>query len=161
MHKLVFFYLLLLVCCGYALLRGGAPERIGAAIYAVGTGLTVLARGEAAIRYGSVEVGALIVDVAALIAFLVLALRARRLWPLWMTAFQAISSAGHIAKLADPEMIRWAYAFLLGIWSYPMLLLLAIGTYNHRQRLKRFGSDPAWSLLKGAAPEAFSGSTRA
>lgn len=151
MGKMIFFYVLLLVCCGYALLRGGAPERIGAAIYAVGTGLTVVALQEAAIRYGSVEVGALIVDMAALIAFLVLALRARRFWPLWIAALQAVGTAGHLAKLADPELMRWAYAFLLGIWSYPMLLLLAIGTYNHQQRLRRFGSDPAWSPHKVAA----------
>lgn len=145
MGKLTFFYVLLLVCCGYALLRGGWPERIGAAIYAVGTGLTVLARGETAIRYGSVEVGALVVDLAALIAFLVLALRARRFWPLWMTAFQAIGTAGHFAKMADPEMMRWSYAFLLGIWSYPMLILLAVGTFNHRRRLARLGADPSWT----------------
>lgn len=161
MIKFVAFNVLLFACCGYALLRGGAPERIGASIYAVGTGLTVLARHEAAIRFGSVEIGILIVDMAALIAFLVLALRARRFWPIWITAFQAVSTAGHVARLADPEMLRWTYAFLLGIWSYPMLLLLAIGTYNHQQRLKRFGSDPAWSPLKDAAPEVFSGSTRA
>jgi hypothetical protein len=149
MVKVVVFYVLLLVCCGYALLRGGAPERIGAAIYTVGTGLTVLAYREAAIRFGSVEVGILVVDVAALIAFLVLALCARRFWPLWMTAFQAVSTAGHVVRLADPEMIRWAYAFLLGIWSYPMLLLLALGTFNHQRRLKRFGVDPSWSSFSG------------
>jgi hypothetical protein len=161
MSKLVVFYVLLLACCGYALLRGGGPERIGASFYAVGTGLTILARGEAAIRYGSLEVGPLIVDLAALISFLVLALYARRFWPLWMTAFQAIGTAGHLAKLADPEMIRWAYAFLLGIWSYPMLLLLALGTWRHQQRLKHFGSDPAWSPHNGTTPEVFRGSTRA
>jgi hypothetical protein len=154
MVKLAFFYLLLLACCGYALLRGGAPERIGASIFAVGTGLTVLARHEAATRYGSVEAGVLIVDVAALIAFLVLALLARRLWPLWITAFQAIGTAGHLAKLADPEMIRWAYAFLLGIWSYPMLLLLALGTFNHQRRLKRFGEDKSWSSSSGRSGSA-------
>jgi len=161
MIKLVVFNAILLSCCGYALLRGGAPERIGAAIYTVGTGLTILARGEAAFRFGSVEIGILIVDVAALIAFLLLALRAQRFWPMWMTAFQAIGTAGHLAKLADPEMIRWAYAFLLGIWSYPMLLLLAIGTWRHQQRLKQFGSDLASAPRYGTSPEVFSGSTRA
>ncbi len=152
MVKLIVFNVLLVACCGYALLRGGAPERIGAAIYAIGTGLTVLAHREAAIRYGSVEIGILIVDLAALIAFLVLALRAQRFWPLWMTAFQLISTAAHLAKWADPGMIRWTYAFLLGIWSYPMLILLAIGAHNHRQRLKHFSSDPPWSPSAGGAP---------
>lgn len=149
MAKLIVFYVLLLICCGYALVRGGAPERIGAAIYAIGTAFTVLAYREAAIRFASIEVGPFVIDVVALIAFLVLALRARRLWPLWMTAFQAVATTGHFAKLADPEMIRWAYAVLLGIWAYPMLLILAIGTFNHQRRLKRNGSDPSWSRSSG------------
>lgn len=145
MVKLALFNVLLLVCCGYALLRGGAPERIGAAIFAIGTALTRLAASGSAGRFGSVEVGIFVVDLAALVAFLILALCARRFWPLWMTALQAVGTASHLAKLANPEMIPWAYAFLLGIWSYPMLILLTIGTYNHQQRLRRFGSDQAWS----------------
>jgi len=149
MVKLIVFYLLLLVCCGYALLRGGAPERIGAAIYAIGTALTVLTYRAWAQRFGAVEVGIMALDLATTVALLVLALRARRWWPLWVTALQAVSTVGHLAKLADPQMIRWAYAFLLGIWSYPILAIIAFGTFNHQRRLKRFGSDPSWSSFSG------------
>jgi hypothetical protein len=156
MLKFVVFNALLLVCCGYAFLRGGAPERIGAGIYLFGTALTVAAAWESSNRFGSLEVGILVVDIAALAAFVVLALRANRFWPLWVAALQLLATAGHLAKLLEPNMIRWAYAFLLGAGSYPTLLLFALGTFRHQQRLKKFGVDRSWSsswLRSGPKPE--------
>lgn len=152
MVKLLFFNALLMACCGYALWRGGAPERIGAAIILFGTALTVVAASGSANRFGSVEVGIFVVDVAGSVAFLILALRAERFWPLWMTALQAIETAGHAVKLVDPIVMRWAYAFVLAIWMYPMLVLLAVGTWRHQTRLTRFGEDRSWSNF--SAPSA-------
>ncbi|HEV2816490.1 MAG TPA: hypothetical protein VGW40_04615 [Allosphingosinicella sp.] len=145
MVKFLFFNALLLACCGYAFLRGGAPERIGAAIFAIGTGLTVVAASSPATRFASLEVGILIVDGAALVGFLILALFAERYWPSWLTALQAIGTAGHAIKLADPEGFPWAYAFALAFWSYPMLLLIALGTFRHQRRVAKFGVDRSWS----------------
>ena len=95
--------------------RGGAPERIGATILSVGSVLTPCHGIEPGGSYGSVETGVFIVDVATLIAFLILALRARRFWPLWMTALQLIGTPGHLVKLADPEMIP--QGLCLRCWS--------------------------------------------
>ena len=103
------FYLALLVaCCAYALWYGGAPERWGAAIIAVGSVLTTALTSAPVLRFRSVELGVLGVDVVALLAFLVLALRAERFWPLWVTALQVVGLVGHLAKLASPEVIPWA-----------------------------------------------------
>ena len=145
MAKFLFFNALLLACCGYALLRGGAPERIAASIFTIGTGLTVVAASGAAGRFASLEVGILAVDALALLAFLVLALCAERFWTLWLTALQAIGTAGHAIKMVDPEGLPWAYAFALAFWSYPMLLLIAFGTGRHQKRLAKFGADRSWS----------------
>ncbi|HET9637763.1 MAG TPA: hypothetical protein VFP12_00980 [Allosphingosinicella sp.] len=145
----LFFDVVLLLCCGYAFWRGGPPERIGAAIFIAGVLFTRVAVSGAATRYSSIEAGVLIVDVAILSALLVLALRADRLWPLWVAALQAIGAAGHAVKLANPEVIRWAYAFALAFWSYPMLFLLAFGTWNHQRRLAKFGVDKSWSSSSG------------
>ena len=65
--------------------------------------------------------------MVCLAAFLILALRAERYWPLWVAALQVIGTAGYFVKLADPDVIRRAYAFALAFWSYPMLLLIALG----------------------------------
>ena len=148
------FDFVLLVCCGYALWRGGAPERSGAVIFLIAVVLTRIAISEAASRFSSVELGILIVDLAVLAALLFLALRAERYWPIWLTALHIVGTAGHIVKLADPDTIRRAYAFALAFWSYPQLFLLAIGTYRHQQRLARNGADPSWSTFSARSDRA-------
>jgi nicotinamide riboside transporter PnuC len=150
MPILSLLYLVALVaCCGYAFLRGGGPERFGAAIISIGSVLTYLAMSNAATNYRSVEFDAFVIDVLCLLAFVVLALRANRYWPLWVAALQIIGLGGHFVKLAEPGTLRQAYGFALVFWSYPMLLLIALGTFNHQRRLRRFGSDPSWSSSSG------------
>jgi hypothetical protein len=139
------FYTLLLLSCLYAAVRGGAPERIGAAIYIVSAVLTTFALSAIPNRFYSLEVGALMVDTAMLVALAALALRADRFWPLWVTALQAIGTAAHAVKLADPTIHFVGYAFAMAFWSYPMLLVLVLGTWCHRRRLAREGADRPWS----------------
>ena len=38
---------------------------------------------------------------------------------------------------------------MLVFWSYPMLLLIVLGTFRHQQRLARFGADRSWSSSWG------------
>lgn len=140
---------ILLVCWVYAMLKGGAPERIGASVIGLGSVLSLVAASSPGARFGSVEVGVFLVDVAAFAVFLGLALRAERHWPLWVAALQAIGTAGHAAKLADPKVIPLAYAFVLAFWVYPMLLLVVMGTWQHQRRLAKFGADKSWSSSSG------------
>src|SRR5438128_172841 len=136
---------LLFSCWLYAMLRGGAPERIGASVLLIGSALTFIAVSAPPIRYGRVEIGIFLVDAAALVAFIAIALRAERHWPLWVAGLQVVGTTAHAVKLVDPTIIRWAYAWVLAFWSYPMLLLIASGTWNHQRRLARFGADKSWS----------------
>ena len=148
------YFSLVFACWAYAMRCGGAPERIGISILGVGSILTVVAASTPTVRFGAVEIGIFLVDVGALLGFLILALRAERWWPLWVTSLQAIGTTAHAVKLMDPEVIRWAYAFALAFWSYPMLFLLALGTWNHQRRLARFGVDKSWSSSSGrSAPQ--------
>ncbi|HEX2763200.1 MAG TPA: hypothetical protein VHM92_05055 [Allosphingosinicella sp.] len=149
MVKFVAFNVLLFGCWFYSLARGGAPERVASTVFVVGSIVTALVANEAAARFRSIEIGILAVDVAALAAFLAVALFAERLWPLWLTALQLIGTAAHLVRVTDPAMIPWAYAFALAFWSYPMLIILAIGTWNHQKRLARFGADRSWSSFSG------------
>jgi hypothetical protein len=143
------YYALFAICGLYVLLKGGAPEKVGATILAIGSVLSVAAVSSPAGRFGSVEIGVFLVDVATFLGFLVLALRAERYWPLCVTALQAIGTAGHAAKLLDPGVIRSAYAIVLSLWGYLMLLLLVLGTWNHQKRLARNGVDRSWSSFSG------------
>jgi hypothetical protein len=135
--------------CFYAALRGGPPERIGAAILTVGSLLTYAALSSTATIYRSLEVGVFLVDVATLLGFIVLALRADRLWPLCVAALQLVGTAGHAVKLVDPLVLPYAYAFALRFWGYPMVLMVVLGAWNHQRRLVRTGADRSWSTSSG------------
>lgn len=136
---------LLIATCAYAFSRGGAPERVGAGIFAVGCILTVVVASVPLIRFRAVEAGMLMVDIATFIAFVALALKANRFWPIWVSALLGVGVVGHLAKLLSPQVIPWAYQVALTIWSYPILLLVCFGTRAHQQRLKRTGADPSWT----------------
>jgi hypothetical protein len=145
-----YIYFAILLGCGvYTILRGAAPERIGAAILLLGSILTLLTLSSVATIYRSLEARVFLVDVVTLVAFLVLALRADRLWPLCITAFQLVGTAGHAVKLVDPQVLPYAYAFALRFWGYPMILMLILGTWNHQKRLARNGVDRSWSISSG------------
>lgn len=145
MHVNLVFVGLLAACCLYAALRGGAPERIGAAIFAGGSVLSHLAYILSSRHFHGLEGGILLVDVATFFAFAALAMRANRFWPIWMTGLLGIGIVAHLAMELNPLILPYAYRFVLSAWSYPMLALIAIGTWQHRRRLKRFGADPSWS----------------
>lgn len=141
---------LLLTCLAYAWWRGGGPEKVGASILAIGSSLTLVAVSRPGARFASVETGILIVDLACMAAFVVLALRADRYWPLWLAALQIAGASVHVVKFLDPEITRRTYAFLLAIWAYPMIVLICVGTWRHQARLARFGFDRSWSSQAAA-----------
>ncbi len=133
------FYLTALVSsCAYAIRFGGESEKQGAAIMIGGSVLTAIAVALGS-KWKSLQTGVLLVDLAVLFAFLLLALRSDKYWPLWTTAFQVIGVATHLARLADPNIIPRAYSMAQGFWAYPMLAALAIGARADRIAAMRRG----------------------
>jgi len=153
MMRVTIFYLLLLGSCGYAIWRGGAPERITGWLL-IGAALLTLAVGHPT-QYSHIELGLFLIDLALLVGLIVVALKADRLWPMVLAALHLDSTAVHILKLVDVEVIRATYAVMIVMWSYPMLLILAVGTLRHQRRMAQLGEDRAWSL----AIDRFSGET--
>jgi hypothetical protein len=131
------FIPLLLAICGYAWWRGGADERAVAAACLAGTVATLLVVSPLRYRYSSVEAGLLLVDLAVLAGFVTVALRSTRFWPLWVAGLQLTTSLGHILKGIDHELLPRAYGAALQFWSYPILIILAVGTYRTHRRGSR------------------------
>lgn len=131
--RMLLFAVLLVGCTFYALVRGGRPERIGALTMFAGCVLTLAVNSPLSERYASVEEAILAVDAAMLLAFLGLALLTDRYWTLWVTALQLLVVLAHLARLADPEMMRNGYGFVMAVWSYPQLLAIFLGTRAHRR----------------------------
>ncbi len=139
------FNLLLLVSCGFAAVRGGKPEQWAAAALLTAAGATLLINLPRSAHFRNVETEVLLVDLALLAALVVLALRANRFWPIWITALHASTVAVHLAKAANPELVWPVYATAAQASAVPIQLILLWAAMRHRRRRKRMGSDPPWS----------------
>jgi hypothetical protein len=135
--RALLFFAFLLACVVYALWKGGKPERLAAVAMLLAAILTPLLYSPAGDRFGDVEYRVLAVDVALLLVCISLALTTDRYWLIWTAALQLVAVLAHIAKIADPEMMRNGYAFLVAIWSYPMLATLALGTWSQHKFRKQ------------------------
>lgn len=134
MNRLLIYHALMYGACGYALLRGNADSRIVAAVFLVGDLATLALRSS---TYSSVETGVLVVDILAFIGFTYAALISDRFWPLWVSGLQLTGSAGHLFKAIDTSLMPLAYAAALRFWAWPILIILAVGTWRSRHRASR------------------------
>jgi hypothetical protein len=141
--RLVLFYLLFVASCGYALAKGGAPERVIAIAYAIAVPLTVLLLSPLKQRYAGFEYGVMVVDLALFVVMVAVAVFSERYWPLWMSAMQAVTLLAHLGRFL-PQIAAWTYWNAVTLWSYPIMALLVIATRRHQIRLARSGADNSW-----------------
>lgn len=135
------YYVFLFVCCGYAIFQGNRAEYLGAAIMVVGSLATLVIGRMVENSWTGVEGGIFVVDIVALIALIHLALKSDRFWPIWATAFHLLAVSIHTAMLVAPQITPWAFATGAAFWAYPMLLALAIGSYEHAPLLENQETD--------------------
>jgi hypothetical protein len=132
-----FFWAVLLLTFGYALWRGRSDERIAASVCLAASVATRFAISPLSVRYTGLEIGLLMIDAAVLLAFVAIALRSQRFWPLWVAGLQLTSSISHLVKVVDVDLIPRAYAAAAVFWSYPILLIIIIGTWRSHQRTRQ------------------------
>jgi hypothetical protein len=130
-------YWLLLTCvAGYALWRGRNDERAAALVCVVATIASVLVNSPLTRRFAAVETGVMLVDLAALAAFVAIALRTNRFWPLWVAGFQLTSTFAHALKAIHFSLVPQVYAAAERFWVYPIFLAIVIGTWRSQRRLQ-------------------------
>jgi hypothetical protein len=139
------FYAVLTAASGYALWRGGAPERVLGLAMLVAAVSTQLLQDDMAVRFAGVDLNVLLVDLALLGVMLAVTLHADRFWPAWATALHLLGTGAHLARAISPDVIRLTYAVLAAAWSYPIMVLLVIGTVRHASRIRARGWDLDWS----------------
>lgn len=137
------FAFLWLGSCVYALWRGGQPERCVSVIFLIAVPLSFMAYVPDPWR--GVQWIILAIDSTMFVLLVAIAFRANRYWPMGVAAMQLLQVMGHFLKLTDPAMLHVVYWISAVVWAYPMLLLLALGTMRHRNRVKRLGPEPSWS----------------
>lgn len=143
MHVILFNTALFLIAA-FALWKGGVPERIAAVAFLAAAAATRLAQRGASGMFHNLELDVLIIDLVLLAVLLALALRADRIWPIWMIGIHGLTVGVHAAKAYDPGIVPWIYGLAVGKLAYPMLLLLMVATIRHRRRLTLYGTDPSW-----------------
>ena len=67
-------------------------------------------------RSSHIEAGEMVVDLGVLAAFVLVALRSDRFWPLWVAGLQLTSSLAHVMKGINLELLPQAYAAATKIW---------------------------------------------
>ena len=131
-----FFWALLFGTCGYALLRGRSDERLVALVCVGASVATRFAISPMSVRYTSVETGLLIIDLVVLASFIAIALRSHRFWPLWVAGLQLTNSMAHLMKAIEVDLMPFAYGAAAALWSYPILMILAVGTWRGQLRAR-------------------------
>ena len=147
MVRYLFQVVLLLAVAAYAWRRGGWPERTAA------VALVVVASVDRAYhalvdapQFRELDIWHMSLDLALLSVTVGLALRAPRVWVLWLASLQMISALGHFLHLLQVAMPPLVYGIMTVAPSYLQILLLAIGTYlNDRLRLNSPTTSPPYS----------------
>lgn len=132
-HYILFWGYLLLVC-GYAFWRGRRPERLAAAACLLATIATVFVIPPVELRYDAPDLALLAIDLAMLAAFTAIALNSDRFWPLWVAGLQLTMTMSHLMRAINPDLISKVYAAASVLWSYPILLIILIGTWRTHRR---------------------------
>lgn len=144
--KPVFEVGILLALILIALWRGAGPERWSAAVFIC---MFVLDRlyhfilGQGA-QYGTMDVGHFCIDLIATIAFVAIALRANRIYPLCLAALQVIAVISHVIRAISPAVAGGAYSILMIAPSYLQIAVFGTGLCLHLRRSQKFRHYPSW-----------------
>jgi hypothetical protein len=136
MDRVLIYRLLMYGICAYALLRGKTEARIVASVCLVANFATLTLRSHVVTEYSSVEAAVFVVDILCFLLFTYAALISDRFWPLWISGLQLTTSFGHVLKALDSQLVPLAYAAALRFWAYPILIILAIGTWRSQRRAR-------------------------
>jgi hypothetical protein len=131
------YWLLLTGVAAYALWRGKGDERAAALVCVVATAASVLVNSPLTRRFAGVETGVLVVDLLTLAAFIAIALRTKRFWPLWVAGFQLTSTFAHVLKAVHFSLVPQVYAAAERLWVYPIFLAIVVGTWRTQQPLRK------------------------
>ena len=124
------FNAILVATCGFALVRGGRPERIGAAVNLAACGLTATARLMDSAAWAPLHLAVLAIDLLVVAAFFWLAVSTSRFWPIWAFGFAVADVLMSLSGAIIGNVPLFAYQTGLGIYAYFALGALLLGTWR-------------------------------
>ena len=110
MPHYIFFWAILLGTFAFAFWRGRSDERTVAAVCLLATLATQFVIPPPQDRYAYLDLELVLIDLAVLLAFVAVAVRSDRFWPLWISGLQLTISISHLLKAIDADLVPRAYA---------------------------------------------------
>lgn len=151
MTRVLVFAAVLLGTCLYAFRRGGGPERWVAALLLTAAIASYLLPHVRGYTYFHVEWQRVAIDTALLAGLVAVSLAADRFWPLYLTAFHALTVMTHGVRAYDPAVLPIVYTRVAAWLAYPGLLLLVIGVARHHRRLRAGAREFDWTFERRRA----------
>jgi hypothetical protein len=138
------FVAFLLVALGYAVWRGGGPERTMAGIAVGMVGADALLHRFIPAEFATLDMGHLAIDLFGTTATTLLALHAHRFWPMVIAVLHMLPLLAHTSRHLDVAMHPAAYLTMQVAASWLVAPTLILATWRHQRRLRRNGNDPSW-----------------
>ena len=120
--------------CAFAWFRGGMTERRVATALMIAV-LATLAGPLMGSKFRGPNWEVIVVDLALLIALVVIARRSKSFWPIWAAASQLGGCLAHLPAILNPALPKHLYGATQPFWIWPLMTSLLIGAIAaHRQR---------------------------
>ncbi|WP_093086203.1 hypothetical protein [Sphingobium sp. AP50] len=121
----VFFWILMLMTCAFAICFGGREGRMLVVIIVAAALLSIPA--QLAGSWHATQLWLMMVDVGTLGALVWLMLQSPRYWPIWAAACQLMTVLTHVVTLLLHSFSDRIYAGLNTVWVIPLMLFAIIG----------------------------------
>lgn len=132
---------------------GANPERwLGTALFA----MLVLTHVYASVRSRNlvdIDLVTLTIELALATVLIVIALKANRMYPLWIAGLQIIALMAHFARGSVEEISPLAYLVMFVAPSYFQIAILACGVWLHHRRVQLHGNYRSWRSSSLPSPE--------
>lgn len=138
-----------------AVWRGGAPERLIVCTFLamIGTDRLYHAVNPEGWHWLQVDLGHFAIDAGAAMSILVIALKANRFYPLWLSALQFVALVSHVVRAINPTISMGAYLLLIVAPSFLQVLIFGGGLIAHLRRQRIYGPYKSWRHSSGHSPE--------
>ncbi|KEO86365.1 hypothetical protein EH30_11025 [Erythrobacter sp. JL475] len=163
-YRMIAQDILAIMLLAAAFIWGGGPERAVAASWFIIFKVSSFVRETfftQSLQLMEVDFFLASTDIAAVIAFVWIALYANRNYPLWIAAMQVLAVSAHLARGLVESISPIGYIVMIVAPGWFQLFVLAFGLARHVSRKRKYGPYRDWRKSQpppGLAPPA-AGST--
>jgi hypothetical protein len=121
----------------YIFVRGRADERVVVGTLVAGSVATYIIFKYFGQSFTALQWPMLLNESAVLAVLLTVALRSKRFWPIPVASFQLAAFLSLLTPYFGENIISHGLGVAQGVWAYPQLAILVLGTIRGKRRQQR------------------------